>query len=127
MATDLNQKQVSGQTKVVGADTNGSETNYAAVTTAADLQTADVPNQVGLETTLSLTTTAQELKVGGSALVNRKFVCAQATTNNVKWGYTSACLFDLFKNQYMELPAGSTCKVYMKVSTGTGTAVVAEK
>jgi len=101
--------------------------NTAEVTSLGDLQVTDSPNQTGLSATLSLTTTPQEGKVGGSTMTNRKYVEMQALDSNVKWGYNTACPFDLFKNQFFSLPAGENCKVYFKMSVGTGSVAFSEK
>lgn len=124
---DLSEIQSSPITKLVGSDPSGSENNPVNATPKGDLQTADVPNQTGLNATLSLTTSAQEAKVGATALADRKFLDAQATSSNVKWGYDTTCPFDLFKNQFFSLPAGFNCKIYFKVSTGTGSVAIGEK
>jgi hypothetical protein len=121
---DINAAQT---VKLVGADATGLEQTPISSTTLGDLTVTDVPNQVGINTTLNLTTTAAEGKVGASTLVNRKYVEMQALTNNVKWGYDSTCPFDLFKGQFFSLPAGNTCKVYFKASTGTAQVAFAEK
>jgi hypothetical protein len=105
--------------------TNG--TNVAGVTSLSDLQVVDVPNQTGLSATLSLTTTAVEGKVGASTMTNRKYIEMQALVTNVKWGYDTTCPFDLFKSQFFSLPAGTNCKVYFKMSTGTGSVAIGEK
>lgn len=113
--------------RIVGSASDGTEQTPVKSTGQADLQTADVPNQQGVNTTLNLTTTAQEAKVGVSTLTDRKFVEIYTTVNNVKWGYDTTCPFDLLKNQFASIPAGTNNKVYLKMSTGTGTCVVAEK
>ena len=105
----------------------GDGTDLAEVTTLKDLQTADVPNQTGLNIALALTTTAIEGKVGVTTLANRKYIEMQALTTNVKWGYDTTCPFDLFKNQFFSLPAGFNCKIYFKSSTGTASVAFAEK
>lgn len=92
-----------------------------------DVFVSDIPNQSGVETTLTLSTTAQEAKAGGSTLTNRKFVDMQATSTKVKWGYTTACPFDLANNQFVSIPAGTLCKIYVKASSGSATVIVAEK
>jgi len=123
---DLDELHSSGSTKIAGSDATGNETNFVDATSLRDLQVADVPNQTGLNATLSLTTTAQELKVGGSTMTNRKYVKFEALSNNVKWGDDTNCLFDAFKSQFFMIPAGTTNKIYMKMSSGTGTASVGE-
>lgn len=92
-----------------------------------EITDADVPNQTGLNTTLGLTTTAIEGKVGLVALVDRKYIEMQALTNNVRWGYDASCPFTLFKNQFFALPAGPACKFYFKTSSGIGQVVISEK
>jgi hypothetical protein len=83
--------------------------------------------QNGTSSILNLTTTAQELKVGANALSDRLYVEMQALDSNVKWGYTTACEFNLFKNQFFALPCGENCTIYLKMSTGTGDCAIAEK
>ena len=123
---DLDEQHSSQATKIVGADVEGSETNYIESTTIGELSVNDTPQQ-GLSATLALTTTAQELKVGASALVNRKLIEMQALDKNIKWGYNTSCDFDLFKNQFFSLPAGENCTLYLKTSVGTASIAVSEK
>lgn len=124
---DLSDTQAAQSVKIIGSDSSGIETSAVGATTSGDLNVADVPNQTGLNTTLNLTTTPVEGKVGVSTMTNRKYVEMQALTSNVKWGYDSSCPFDLFKNQFFALPAGTNCKVYFKASTGTAQVAFAEK
>lgn len=119
---DINEAQQSEVTRL----TNGDETNIVEVNSIDELATNDTPQQ-GVSTVLNLTTTAQVLKVGASALVNRKVIEMQALTKNVKWGYNSTCEFDLFKNQFFALPAGENCVMYLKASTGTADVAISEK
>ena len=123
---DLDEKFSSQAVKVVGADTDGLETNYVKSNTIGEIATNDTPQQ-GVSTVLTLTTTAQELKVGGSALTNRKLIEMQALDKNVKWSYNINCDFDLFKNQFFALPCGENCTLYLKASTGTADVAVSEK
>lgn len=78
----------------------------------------------GIDTTILLTTVAVELKVGGSALADRKYMFIQARDNNIKWGFNTTCNFDLFKNQLIIMPVAVT--MYAKTSVGTGTIVIGE-
>lgn len=78
------------------------------------------------ETTLTATTTAQVAKVGGSNLVNRKYVFIEALDNNVKWGFTTACLFNAFRNSAIWVPASESQNVYIKTTGGSVSVVVAE-
>lgn len=126
MATDLTSKEASGATRIVGSEENNKETNAVDVTDNNELRAIDVP-ELGVSTSLTLTATAQELKVGATALPFRKYIEMQATSQGVKWGYNTNCDFNLFKNQFFSLPAGANCKVYLKASSGTATIVIAEK
>ena len=105
----------------------GDGVDLVEVTPLKDLQTADVPNQIGLDTILNLTTTPIEGKDGLSAMSDRKYIEMQALTTSVKWGYSTNCPFDLFKNQFFALPTGTNCKIYFKASTGTAQVAFAEK
>lgn len=124
---DLSDLQTAQSVKVVGSDSTGAESNPVGATSLGDLQVVDVPSQAGLNVTLNLTTTPAEGKVGASTLANRKYIEMQALTANVKWGYDTTCPFDLFKNQFFSLPAGTNCKIYFKASTGTAQVAFAEK
>lgn len=124
---DLTELQAAQSVKVVGSSSSGAESTPVNSTDLGELQTVDVPNQTGLSTTLALTTTAVEGKVGASTMTNRKYIEMQALDTGVKWGYDTTCPFDLFKNQFFSLPAGTNCKVYFKMSSGTGSIAIGEK
>lgn len=124
---DLTEKQAALPSKLFGSDANGDETNPVGASTLLDMFVADVPNQTGLSATLALTTTAVEGKVGAVTMTNRKYIEMQALSTGIKWGYDITCPFDLFKNQFFSLPAGSNCKVYFKMFTGTGSVAIGEK
>jgi hypothetical protein len=125
---DLTELEAAQQTKIIGQDATGVETTPVASTTLGDLQTADVPNQAGLSVVLNLTTTPVEGKVGASTMVNRKYIEMQGLSTNIKWGYSLASQpFDLFKSQFFSLPAGANCKIYFKMSVGTGSVAIGEK
>lgn len=79
-----------------------------------------------VETTLTATTTAQIAKVGVSNLTNRRYLFLQAKSNNVKWGFTSACLFDLFKDSNVWLPVNEEQDIYIKTTSGSVNVIVAE-
>ena len=119
---DIDDTQQSEVVRITGGDEN----NVAAVNTANEVLSNDTPQQ-GVSTILNLTTTAQELKVGAAALVNRKLIEMQALDRNIKWGYNTNCEFDLFKNQFFALPAGENCTIYLKTSTGTASIAISEK
>lgn len=112
-----------GKTVKIG---NKAGTYIVEVNSDNNLLVIDTP-QSGTSDILSLTTTAVELKVGANTLVNRRYIEMQALDKNVKWGYTTDCEFDLFKNQFFALPVGEDCIIYLKASTGTADVAIAEK
>jgi len=81
----------------------------------------------GLNTILSLTTSAVEGKVGTTRLSGRNYIEMQALSSNVKWGYDSSCPFDLFKNQFFALPISDVCPIYFKSSSGIASVAIGEK
>jgi hypothetical protein len=122
---DLDTLQASGSVKIAGANSSGTETHFVDASPNNELRANDCVNTSGTDTVLSLTVTAQEIKVSTSRLVNRKYVWMEALSTNVKWGFDSNCRFDLFKNQLIIHPVGNVA-IYMKMSTGTGTAAIGE-
>ena len=119
---DIADEQQSEVVRITGSE----EDNLAAVNTIGELDVNDTPQQ-GLSAILNLTTTAQELKVGASPLVNRKLIEMQALDRNVKWGYNTNCEFDLFRNQFFALPCGENCTLFLKTSSGTADVAISEK
>lgn len=80
----------------------------------------------GVDTILSLTTTAVEVKVGAQIINNRKLIIMQALSNNVKWGFSqNSQSFDLFRNQSLTIDARSV-RIWVRVSSGTGSVAIAE-
>jgi hypothetical protein len=115
-----------GQTvKIVGMGSTGAETNAVGAKSNNELLASDCINTSASDRVLALTTTAVEVKVGGTRLTNRKYIFLQALSSNVKWGFNTTCNFDLFKNQFFVLPTGNVT-VYIKVSIGTGSCAIGE-
>lgn len=96
-----------------------------AVSIDQDIQ--DGIPQNGTSAILTLTTAPIELKVGATALDSRLYIEMQALDSGVKWGYTTACEFNLFKNQFFALPCGKNCTIYLKTESGTADIAIAEK
>ncbi len=119
---DLDQSKRSMPQTITGPD----EAYQADVNSSKELHVYDAPS-LGGDTVLSLTTTPVELKFGANPLEDRVYIEMQALTKKVKWGYNTSCNFDLFKNQFFSLPAGTNCTVYLKASSGTAQVTVAEK
>ncbi len=114
--------QASMANKIINED----ETNIAEVNDKKEVLVEDVPQQ-GISTTLTLNTTPQELKVGVTALVGRKYIEMEALGKNIQWGYDISCPFKLQKAKFYSLPAGESCTVYLKTTQGSSDIAVAEK
>jgi hypothetical protein len=98
--------------------TNSDEDQFVGVNSISELSVNDTTQQ-GTDIILNLTTTAQEIKVGVSALSNRKYIFIEALTKNVKWGFTTDCIFSLPKKGFYIIPLGENATVFAKASTGT--------
>lgn len=87
---DLSEIQSTESVKIIGASTTGLETTPVNSSATGELLTRDIFSGSGLEGALTVGTSAVEVKVGESKLVNRKFVTLY---NNsifpVYWGFTS--------------------------------------
>ena len=83
------------------------------------LEALDGPGVYG---TLSVST-ATELKVGGSALEERKVVSFQPVDGDIYYGYDSSVSTStgtlVLKNQLVIIEAGTTLPVWLIAATGT--------
>lgn len=84
---------------------------------STSLNAIDFANVSGVQAALIVGTSATLLKVGASALVNRRYVTFQPKDTGVFWGYTSgvttATGTEVFKDQYITLPCGAGVTVYL--------------
>lgn len=83
----------------------------------------DSLNDSAVYGTLSVGTTAVEVKVGGSPLTNRKMVHMLAEDNQIYWGYDASVTTSngtrIYKNQFVELPIGPDISIYV-IANGAG-------
>lgn len=114
--------QATQSNRITGSD----EANNAHVNPLEELSVNDTPQQ-GTSATLTLTTTAVELKVGASPLSGRKYIEMEALDKNIKWGYDSSCPFNLQKAKFYALPCGEDCTIFLKTTQGTSDIAIAEK
>lgn len=91
-------------------------TDSANISSNNDLQVTDILNVSAVYGTVSITTTASELKVGGSVLANRKYIIIQPRANNLYIGFNSSVTtangMQVFKNQLIMIPVGPNVHVY---------------
>lgn len=125
---DLTGIEAAQSIKVIGSDASGLETNPVGATDNNDLQTADILNNGGLDTVLSIATgVPQELKVGGTRKADRKYVIMEALDTGIKWGFSSGTQsFDIFKNQLIMMPVGENTEIWFDTISGTNDVAIAE-
>lgn len=124
---DLNEKDASTTTKIVGASSAGAESTYINATANGDMSVADLLNVGASQTTLSVSTTAVEGKVGGSNLANRKRILIQCQTANMTYGFSSGSQpFTLPNGTTMILELGPNISIWFRKTSGTGNVVIAE-
>jgi hypothetical protein len=121
---DISSTEATEAVRVVGADsTTGAEQTPVGSTVNGDLQTVDIPNTAGAYGTVNITTTAAELKVGGTALAGRKMVSIQPIDGKIYYGYdnsvTSSNGTELAKKQIIVFTVGAGISVYLVSAAGT--------
>lgn len=83
---DIGETQQSEVVRIANPD----ESNLVEVSANKDLFSEDVTRTDGVQGAITLGTTAIEVKVGASKLVNRKSVTVYNNSNKtIYWGYTS--------------------------------------
>lgn len=115
---DLNEIQAAQSIKIIGADGTGSETTPVSSTLNGDINSADTIRVGGIQGTLTVGTSAVELKVGGSRLANRKLASVFNDSNSIiYYGYTDAVTIStgtpIFKNQFVEWAINDSTTVYL--------------
>ena len=121
---DLDNLQASQSVKIAGADSSGNETTFVKSTLTGDLQVADLINVgTGVQATLTVGTSAVEIKVGASKLTNRKNVTLFNDSNvTMYWGYTNAVTTStgtpIFKNQFVSWDAGDQQSIFIIAGSG---------
>ena len=101
------------------SSTSGLPDNYADVTPSGDLQANDSTRAAGLDTVVTMTGTAVELKVGSTRLATRKYVLMNPTGNSCKWGFSATTQsFDVFKNGFTFFPAGPNTPIWINGPAG---------
>lgn len=93
---------------------NDGSGNAIKSTTNQDLQVDDTTRAAGVDTVITMTGAAIEVKVGASRLTTRKYVLMNPTGNSCKWGFTSTSQsFDIFKNGFTFFPASASTPIWI--------------
>lgn len=122
---DLTDLEAAQTVKITGA-TNSGETSFVN-SFNSQLQSADLINTTSTQTTLSVSTTAQECKVGGSTLANRKLLLIQVQGSGFVYGFSSGSQpFDLPNGSTLSLALGPNISVWVRKASGTANVAVAE-
>lgn len=120
---DLDDKQSSSTIKITGANTSGTESNYAKVSANQDLGIADsIDSGLSINGVMTVGTTPVEAKVGGTTLENRKLLIVNnSSANTIYWGFTNTVTtvngMPLLKGQEINWSIGSVQKIYLIAAT----------
>jgi hypothetical protein len=99
---DLSDLQAAGTVKIVGSDTSGIETTPAKVSSNQDLGVSDIIDTLGIYGSLTVGTTAVELKVGATRLSNRKLITLDNTSGStIYWAYNSSLTTTVFAGRIL--------------------------
>lgn len=115
---DLTDSQSAQNTKLIGASSSGVESNFIDSSATGELFGVDALNAGGTQGAITVGTSAVEVKVGASALTNRKLVTLHNNSNaTFYWGYTSGVTTStgtpIFKDQVMFWAAKSSAPIYV--------------
>jgi hypothetical protein len=128
---DLTDIQSSQSVKLVGSSSSGAEQTFVAATNNGELSIADISNNGGVNGSVSVSTSAVEAKVSGTALTNRKnLTLFNNSSNTVYWGYSSSVSTSngtpLFKNQYVSFSIGENTAIWLIAASGSNDIRVTE-
>lgn len=112
---------------------DGSDSTIKAkVSNNNELRTADISDNGGTQAALTVGTSAVEIKVGGSALANRKFVTLYNASNaTIYWGYTNAVTTStgtaIFKDQERGWACGPSTSIWVIAASGSNNTRITER
>lgn len=118
---------------ITGADSTGLETNVVDASANGELTVSDISDNGGDQAALTVGTSAVELKVGASALANRKACTFIHTSGNGKiyWGHTSSVTTangtPITKNALYEWPCGPGTSIYLISDTAAQSGRITER
>lgn len=124
--SNLTELQSTLPVKIAGASSSGNETSFVNSTLNGEIKSADFLNAAVSQLLLSVGTTAIEIKVGASPLVNRKSVQIQAQGTNLVYGYSvGSQIFTIANGTTISLSVGENVRVWIKRTGGIGNVPVA--
>lgn len=124
---DLSDVDAAQSSKLIGADSSGVETTPVRSSAAGELATTDTLNGgASAQAVIVVGTSVVELKVGGSALTNRKVLTAEPA-GKIFWGYTNTITtstgFTLNKDAVISWDASPTRPIYAIATANTNVKV----
>lgn len=113
---DLSDVNAAQSIKVIGSDSSGVETTPVRSSAAGEFAVADTMNGgTSAQAVIVVGTSVVELKVGGSALANRKVLTVEPASK-IFWGYTNTITtstgFTLNKDAVISWDASPTRPIY---------------
>ena len=123
---DIDRDKRSSPVRVVGGGSDNEE-YLVNVTSLEEISNSDILNNGGLDTTLTIGTTAIELKVGASVKENRKLLMFTALDNGFTFGFSSLTQnIPILKNQTVILNVGENTEVWAINTSSNKSMAVAE-
>lgn len=115
---DINAAQ---SVKVIGASSDGTEQTPVQSNAQGEILASDITQTAGLDTVITIAPSAVvELKVGGTAKANRKYVQIEALDTGLKWGFSAGTRsFNARKSQFFILPFGANTSIWLENTSGS--------
>lgn len=128
---DITEVNSSETVKIVGSDAQGLEQTPIMSNGSGKLETSNVSNNGGVHGTLIVGTTAVELKVGASALVDRISAGLTNTSNTtIYFGYdntvTTSTGRPIVKNQSADWDVGPNTTIFLIAGSTNNTIRISE-
>jgi len=127
---DLDESQSSQSVKLIGAGSDGIETNYVDVTAEREIKTSSFANVAFLDANISVSTTEILANVAGTNLPNRKtLVIFNRGNREIFYGTTGVSSTTGIAIQVDELitfDVGENINIYLITNNGTSTVTIQE-
>lgn len=129
---DLTDLQAAQSIKIAGSSATGVETNAVNSSVNGDLFHQDLlQTSTSVQGTLTVGTSAVELKVGGSPLVSRKLATIDNSSSAIiYWGFTSGVTTStgirIFKDTQASWAVSETTKIYLIAGSAGNVTRIAE-
>ena len=117
---DAPKRNAAGNTKVIGSDSSGNETNYVNASANLEQFVVDRLNNGGEDSVINVTAgTPVEIKVGASPRTERKLVLVQPD-GKILFGFSNTTQsFRVFKNQIIRISLGPNTSFWIDAVSGT--------